>query len=399
MKLHEAFYIINMFKQFALFTSVLIFSLVSNAQGVESCHSRAESWVKTDGPNMMALRSNACHYWTWMKNNVESYFVTETRDIINYVGYVAGDAHHENFSHIFSNEKRVYVVNDMDDSGIAPFFLDYIKFLGVSHSVSENESVLSFEKMFEAYIKGVKQEEWSQGVPELLKSDFQVTKDEFQEEALKKAKNKTSKKDFDKDDGLYRFKKLSSELQNQFLELEERYFATALPTGYKIQARAISKKLDGGGSMGLTRYQYYLQDPDEVDNRLIVEFKPMGSPAVDVYNDEQADPEIRLQEAMSIFWPTDYPEEFKIVGQGEETFLMRPKWPRYVDFSTKDFETQPSQFTELSIYIAFELGRLHGKQLDSDEIYKILLEENQDKLIEVSRQMVNDYLEQVKKER
>ena len=95
---------------------------------------------------MMALRSNAPHFWAWAADNAQKYL---PREALEFSGFVFGDAHHENFAHYFFGPNRVYVPNDFDDSGVAPFFLDLLKFVGVSHSVFRDEKKISTELMID----------------------------------------------------------------------------------------------------------------------------------------------------------------------------------------------------------------------------------------------------------
>jgi len=131
------------------FTTALV---ASTAASASFCRTALGEWNAIDGSLMMALRSNAPHFWTWAADNAQKYLPPEA---LEFSGFVVGDAHHENFAHYFFGSNRVYVPNDFDDSGVAPFFLDLLKFVGVSHSVFRDEKKISTKLMLRSYISGL----------------------------------------------------------------------------------------------------------------------------------------------------------------------------------------------------------------------------------------------------
>ena len=148
---------------------------------------------------MMALRSNAPHFWTWAADNAQKYL---PREALEFSGFVFGDAHHENFAHYFFGSNRVYVPNDFDDFGVAPFFLDLLKFVGVSHSVFRDEKKISTELMIRSYISGLTGKRWGAGVPEFIAEDAGISRAKLDQLYLEKIEKKTKAGNFLPDEGL-----------------------------------------------------------------------------------------------------------------------------------------------------------------------------------------------------
>jgi hypothetical protein len=163
-------------------------------------------WNAIDGSLMMALRSNAPHFWTWAAENAQKYLPPEA---LEFSGFVVGDAHHENFAHYFFGSNRVYVPNDFDDSGVAPFFLDLLKFVGVSHSVFRDEKKISTKLMLRSYISGLTGKRWAAGVPEFIAEDSGVSPAKLDQLYLEKIEKKTKAGNFLPDEGLTLWENIS----------------------------------------------------------------------------------------------------------------------------------------------------------------------------------------------
>lgn len=357
----------------------------------QACESGSQEWLKVDGSLMMALRSNACHYWTWAKANANDLLQS---DLLDDEALLTGDPHHENFSYVFSEEKRVYVLDDIDDVGRGPVFLDFLKFLGVTRSVEDNEDELSTEEMLSHYMNGLRGQSWEGDLPKWLEEGYEISQEDYLKDYQNKIDKNTSKGKFKKDDGLIRWKSMESSAKGDFKELEEQYFAKALPEGYEIKDRAIYVKLERGGSLGLIRYLYYLKNGDSEE---IIEFKPLPQSSLAIYRRDQLDTYHNAIEALKIYWPETYNEYYKLIKTEQRTYFMRPKLPKYVDYSVNDFEDHPKRFRDLSYYIAHYLGQQHGKQLQNKHLAEVYLKSSQ-QMISQSQKFVEKYLDAVKKE-
>lgn len=330
-----------------------------------------------------------------------------SKEILSYQALITGDPHHENFSHIFSNGERVFVLNDIDDVGVGPAYLDLLKFLGVARSINKDEDELSSKKVIEAYIEGLREkyrpydEVAKDRLPKLLKDDYEVGSKEFW-----KMYQKKNKKDapnglfsFDKNDDLTLWDQMSNIEQMEFQQMEASLFLTKLMeslSDYQIYDRAEAEK-GTGGSRGLTRFVFSLLNPASGDQQ-IIEFKPINTTALEAYPIAQPSALERSKLAFSIYWPSDYPNEFAILGEGNSVFLMRPKYKKLVDFKTKDLAKDEKEFAELTEFIGYFLGQKHGIQMENSSVYADSLEDGlQGDLLKRSQNLIEDYLDEVKK--
>jgi len=354
------------------------------------CRTALGEWNAIDGSLMMALRSNAPHFWTWAAENAQKYLPPEA---LEFSGFVVGDAHHENFAHYFFGSSRVYVPNDFDDSGVAPFFLDLLKFVGVSHSVFRDEKKISTKLMLRSYISGLTGKRWAAGVPEFIAEDSGVSLAKLDQLYLEKIEKKTKAGNFLPDEGLTLWENISKADQKTFSDLEKTFFVDLLPKNYVIKHRSMFSKGDRGGSRGMVRYLYYLKNSDT--EKEILEFKELGSPAVANYT-KQLEHRLELaKDVVKTFWRSSLPNMFNITGDATKVFWMRPKLPNFIKLSHSDFKRNPNHFADLTYFIAFRLGVWHGSQLSSQR-YANYLESNFEASILKSTDLINHYLDEAR---
>lgn len=367
----------------------LIFALIlslstSPAFAAKKCVDGGK-WVETNGSLMMGLRSNACHFWKWAAANAGAYL---PKEILDENGWVAGDAHHENFSHVFIGGKRTYVLDDLDDSGFGPLFLDFLKFWGVSKSVSEKG--LSTETALNAYISGLRGEKWASGTPQMLKEDAGVTQAQLKDDYLKKIKKKTSDGEFEAADGLIKWSQMSADQKKQFQDLEDRYFKKVIPTRYKIKDRAFFTK---EGRENVVRAWYYLKNGD--DDRQILEFKEMDESALNGYQTQPGSEFDRKSKVLQAYWGSDIPQLFGVIGDTSHAFWMRLKLPAYIDFNKSSFRDDLPGFAELTYFISFKLGEWHALQLKTGK-YSQNLSQNFKNLTAITDRFTSDYLDRAR---
>ncbi|MBX3022079.1 MAG: DUF2252 family protein [Bdellovibrionales bacterium] len=350
----------------------------------EACRGK-RLWVSTEGSLMMALRSNACHFWLWSAQHAGQLLSPQT---LSFHGLVAGDAHHENFSHVLVGDERVYVLNDVDDSGEGALFLDFLKFLGVSRSVAQSEKVLSSEQMLAAYTRGVRGESWPGEIPSLLKADAAVSAEDLAVDYAAKIKKSTTDGKFDRKDGLLVWDDMRPADQRRFQRFEGRYFRAHLPAGYEVMDRALFVK-DGGGSGGAPRYWYYLKK--SANEREIIEFKALTEPAVALMFPQTLSAIQRVRAVADAYCEKGIAKNFGPVGDADQAFWMRPRLPSYIDFNAKLFSENPKAFAELSHYIAYKLGHWHGLQQRNADYGKYLSEHHKE-LAQNSAKFIAAYL-------
>lgn len=364
------------------------FSLSKSALADPKCP--AETWIGTNGSLMMALRSNACHFWNWSATNAKDYF---PKELLETSGFVVGDPHHENFAHFFVDNDRVYLPSDLDDSGVAPLFLDFAKFYGVSRSVTLKFGQIDVETALKAYQLGIEGKSfWANQVPALLKADHDVSQEECGSKYLSKIQKNTDDGKFISSDDLTSWDRLTTSQQASFTDLERRFFADALPKGYEIKDRALGMKSGRGGSRGIQRYLYYLKKSKT--ERHIIEFKQMTTPSVSAYSQQNLSDLNRLEAVLNIYWGSRRPELFRLVGNSSEVYWMRPKYPNFVQFSHDEFSDNPEGFAELTYYISYKLGSWHGRQL-RDPAYRLYIRDQFNAIADELNKFTVQYLKVV----
>lgn len=320
-------------------------------------------WVQSSGGSlMMALRSNSKHFWLWSSRHAAEIL---PKSLLKAEGLVAGDAHHENFFYIFSSGKRAYVLNDFDDSGIAPFFLDFLKFHAVAVSVNDKKPLIKTKKMLEAYISGLSGGTWTNGVPRFLQDEEAMTPDQVRARYLEKIRELTSDGEFEPLEGLTRYEDLTSERKAEMDRLEVAYFKAAIPRGFVIRDRAMFIK-----GTKKPRYWYYVQKSSE--ERHILEFKNLEAPAVALFQAQKQTALERGRGVLDVYWPDDIPEGFGFAGEGVDTYWVRPKLPSKINLDTQTFREDPDAFAELTYFIAFRMGQWHARQKPGSSYAKTL---------------------------
>lgn len=360
----------------------------------ESCD---PTWQESDRNLTMGLRSNARHFWSWIGQKANSkYFPAE---LLRFTGVIVGDAHHENFSHIFkdlNSDTRVYVLNDFDDTGTGPFYLEYLKFLIVSRSVLGKEKHLAGADMFDAYVAGLKGKK-PNGMPDYLKRDSKLDQSDLARDYKEKLDPKIDDSDgtLKKDKDIIRWKDMTGKQKEALLELERKYFRHALPKGYKITDRAIVV-VNEGGSRGMSRYWYALTHENDKRAWHVIEFKELGAGALACY-DKNSQPRLekRLAAAKQYYMAGTNNPLFRAVEAGDQVFWMRPKYPKYVDIQiSKAEDKEKAEFAELSLYIAQMLGYWHSQQLATKTKAEFVeyLEKNRGDVLEKTQVVQNLYL-------
>jgi len=375
----------------ALFTLILMSFQAAKADNADStldseeltCSQRGQSFRATDRSLMMSLRANGCHYWLWARSEAPQIL---PESLLKHTGFVAGDPHHENFSHMTINGRRLLVLNDLDDTGEAPMFLDYLKLTSVSRAALDSERKLSSAKALQAYSSGLKGESWNEDLPEFLQDDFELTEKELQKMYIKEIKRHETDGEFNKAPDVTPWRSMSESERFQFTAFENDV-SSQLPRGYKIKDRGIYRK-SGGGSGGVQRYWFYLKRSDS--ERHFIEFKPLVDPAVGNYQ-AQASNGGRLDQATKSYWSGQLPDAFGVVTSKGVHYWMRPRYPTMVRFSLSDFKDQPKAFAELTYYLAFRLGHWHGTQSGA-EAYVRELTALSSKLVVQGDQFIAKYL-------
>lgn len=336
-----------------------------------------QDWRPTPGTTFMGFRSNAPHFWSWLKN--------EKNSLLNFRGVVSGDPHIMNFGDITVKSKEIkWSFIDSDDAGVStPFIGDLVRLMvGIKlspYAAKETEILM-------AYKSGLNLEKISK--PEILKnleseswSDTNIRQKKFISKLVNNDK-------FSEKADLLPIEISPKEIltiYNQSVPYFEKSLAeyTILDRGYKTKST--------GGSQGLPRFWFLVIKNNE---HRVLEFKLKTASAVESYN-KQPDSSAVFNEFLKYFRPIEEATgEFKIIDTGVYNFLLRERIPHLLDLDPMKIKTNLDVINgqEVSVYLANRLGMAHGKQQDGPLLVQALKEKSTDNEI---IKMVNDYLKTI----
>src|SRR5262249_44959292 len=144
-------------------------------------------------------RSNASHYWSYMKSRVSTQHQEGLKPYIGFQGMLAGDPHMGNFAVIpvrangANRAAELAFLNvDFDDAGEGPFVLDFIRYeVAVKAAFDENIKKRDLE---DAYIKGLAGQEIAP--PTQVQQLLNMSMQDYQKMAGDYVDKKTLKKGF-----------------------------------------------------------------------------------------------------------------------------------------------------------------------------------------------------------
>lgn len=322
----------------------------------------------------MAFRSNAPHFWAWLRH--------QHSPLLQPRGIVSGDPHILNFGDVLMKSgQRKYTLVDVDDSGLqAPLAGDLIRYL-VSNQVSPFKVKTS--DLIEAYrdgLSGLHREK-----PELLK-ELESRSDKDNNKAQEKYIRKLTDNDsFGDKANVTRLSDGTPEIQRFFKKVEVDLRQRA--DGYEILDVGYRSK-STGGSQGLARFWFLLRKDSKMH---IWEFKEQGVPATAEFLPQGPHQE-RVQKVIEAYRPSETYGPYEIVQSAGHSFLLRERTTTSLDFDPAKMKSEQDlrDGTELSVYLAYKLGRWHSEQMAAKELARMLnIEENRHQLVELSEHYIS----------
>lgn len=303
-------------------------------------------WRGTYDDAFMAFRSNAPHFWAWLKS--------QQSPVLQARGIVSGDPHILNFGDVLLKDgQRKYALVDVDDAGVrAPLAGDLLRYV-VSNQVSPFK--IKTADLIEAYRDGLAGQHHEK--PELLKElENRTSKDnrKAQEKYLRKL---TDGDKFSEKANVTPLPQTSPEVQRFFQGVERDLRLKA--DGYEILDVGYRSK-STGGSQGLARFWFLLRKDSEMH---IWEFKEQGVPATGEYLPQGPHQE-RVQQVIDTYRPSDTYGPYEVVSSGDHSFLLRERTATSLDFDPAKMKSENDirDGKELSLYLAYKLGRWHSQQ-------------------------------------
>lgn len=342
-------------------------------------HNKINGIRKADYPQPPPFMFYRCFvgYYHWMVGqNLDNSSLKPLADKLakkQFQGHCVGDAHMENFGVIFNNQdkdKAIFTMNDGDDGGIGPLFVDVLRFFGAVKLNNDNDNL---SPIIEAYQEGVRGKKRKNCV-----TIEAMIKDSVKDEAKEKCKDYRTK--FEKqvkskaqaDNGYnkhktgltqWEIKEVKRILDDQFGK--EVTFIDAF-TYVKVV----------GGSGGLRRVRVLVDFKSDKNPKRpnsagcgILELKELTTPGI--YQGVYMSPK-EVGKCISsnlVFENNEILGKFFAMTQfDEQPYELRPRWNCYAGVALEDLKTD-KQRMEVMANEAYILGTIHRRGANHPKQY------------------------------
>ncbi len=349
----------------------------------------SELWRTGDDDSFMAFRSNAAHFWAWAKGA----FDRELPRNLRIEGTIAGDAHAANFGQVLVKNKpfEVHLI-DLDDSGKGPLLGDLLR---LAISIKESGADIKYKEIWEAYQDGLSGGD-NYTAPDFVEKKLNQTNADFlleQQELLTEHLNDDGEltlADFDLKPMSRAPEWLKQALTDLKTKIARRNDGTeVISTGWK--------KHTDGGSQGMMRMWLLLKRDNQYR---LVEYKQMAAPATENYTDQKSNT-ARVNEVRRDYWGKDDTQEYSVVSLPQADFLSRTRFEYPLNQKIKDLMAEASgkKMNQYSLYLAYRLGQIHGKQDAGKKLASLLDDESESESAQILlKKLANEYREVIEQQ-
>jgi hypothetical protein len=304
----------------------------------------------SDSKNLSQLiRSNAPEYWAYMKNCAD---LQPLKLYLNFQGAVAGDPHLGNFGPlpVMTNQgkREMRFVNiDFDDSGRAPFVLDFVRYVA---AIKAQCKQMKSEALQENYLLGLAGKKIPP--PNQVQRFLDMKISDYDERAGQYCAKHCL------DQG---FKFKAGEIDRYDGKIKPADVDKLFPGE---QVLGIAKRVESrGGSSDDVRLWVLVGGPHS--RQRIMELKQYATPGTASYQ-EQPPVKEWLSEIRQAFWPGLTGADYDLVAVGRELFWIREKRVSLIDVPYSSDKKHDIDFVmHLAAYDANLLGLAHGAQAQS----------------------------------
>ena len=320
-------------------------------------------WQRPNDRRDSLIRSNPTHYWAWMKANSPS----NLEDIIALEGQVLADPHYFNFGDVHvSGKPGGLAVVDVDDSGKASLFLDFVRYAVFVKAYLKNDYT---KDLFEAYNDGLTGKD--KKLPDFLAAPIAKSREDLVimnqkwVRAKVDAKNQLDNKAL----GLTSFKELKKtkpeivELGEKLesLLVSEKKFDTIYDHGYMVT--------ESGSSSKMNRFWYSAKISNGPVR--VVECKQFGDPATGYYTKQSLHAK-RVADVVKIYSDVVTDDSF-VFDVTNVSYWCRPKHFAFFDRDEVEKDrTQMKDMLSYSRYLAFWMGRKQKLQPNGSKLLTLL---------------------------
>jgi hypothetical protein len=336
------------------------------------------SFRKTSGGSFMAFRSNAPHYWNWLREN--------KTPLMSPRGIVTGDPHILNFGDVqLKDGGGKFGLIDIDDAGVnAPLAGDFLRYF-IGNQISPYKVMP--KDLFKAYIDGLNGKKMDK--PNYLTKTRDKTDRDFSSLQEKRLSKMILRDSFSPEAGLTRLEDTPPEIQALYEQVLPSFKSEM--TGYKILDVGYRSK-EVGGSKGLPRFCFLIEKDHE---RHIWEFKMEIAPATSLFA-SQPDPLARFQYIVNTYRPANPLGPYRLVQAGAHFFLLRERMYNSINLDPARIASDKdvNDGKEMSLFIANRMGLAHGSQPSAQDLKTRLQEPG---AIEGLNTLAADYISTLKK--
>lgn len=351
-----------------VFSVILILSscssfLVAPNRDVASQIDPDTLWVRVNDRKDSLIRSNPAHFWAWMKMNTPEKLKSTTQ----WSGQVTADPHFFNFGDIHSKTQSGLALVDVDDSGKASLYYDFVRY---SLFIKAYLNIDLTPRLLESYLKGLQKQTLL--TPKVLTKAIKPTLldllSHHQNWVLQHVDE--NKKLNNKSLALVGFKKL--QLQNPDAVKIGEELREALLRDKKAQViyDIGFKENDSGSSRGMSRFWFSLLDANR--QNWILECKELGEPATS-YFEKQSSHTQRIQSVLNVYSDFKTTDSY-VYNLPAHSFWCRPKHFEFLEREAIEKKLTQVELIELAEYFAYWLGNKQSQQEDSNQLKSAILE-------------------------
>jgi hypothetical protein len=326
------------------------------------------------------IRSNAPHYWSYMKSQAD---LRGLKSYLSFEGMLAGDPHMGNFGvlplrTIGGPRQMKYVDNDFDDAGRGPFVLDFSRYVIAVRTTNEDVKKRSLQEVYQMGLAG-KEIEPPKKVQDLL--DMSVS--DYDDMAAQYTARKSTKNGFILKEG---------EIQAYNAKIDRSTIEKLFPNE-KVIDLAIRPRARGGS---LDELRIWILVEAKNTRRRIMELKQYSKPGTANYQ-EQPPVEQWLKEIRHAFWPGLDGSAYDLINiAGSGLFWIREKEVSLIDVPySSEKNSKIDYLDDLAIYDANQLGLAHGRQTNAAP-YRAGIEKDSDAFHDATASLEKAYLELAK---
>lgn len=344
-------------------------------------------WRKAQGNLFSAVRANAPHNWRYFKSIAPHLVYLKEAFTVEGVG--VGDFHILNIGDIelVDGTRKIGLI-DVDDGGRTSLFADFAR-SAISNQVSPYKVPL--RDLWNHYLEGLLDKKIEK--PKIIADVLAKSHDDYLADQKKYLSKLIEGKKFSKSAEVHPMSEADPVTQDVYSQSIGAVMATLgdvkiLDQGFKIK--------ETGGSQGIPRFWFLIEKKGE---KSIIEFKTLAEPAMNLY-EKQGCQEERINNLIEFYRPQKSTFGlYRFVDGGKYQFIARERARGFLNLNPEGVTTKKEarEGQDIYLYLAHRAGKWHMEQGQGKKLFDLLTSKEEESFHEFE-QMVNSYIELMKKE-